>query len=75
MAKGIPVFKNLLQTALRWLFSPLVFSLAFLAPLTTQTLIALELMESGTSAMIAGLIAGGALGLVAQLRGSWIWIK
>ena len=69
------MLKNTIQTVLRWLFSPLVFSIAFLAPLTTQTLIALELMEPGTPALIAGLIAGGAFGLMAHFRGSWIWIK
>ena len=69
------MLKNTIQTALRWLFSPLVFSIAFLAPLTTQTLIALELMAPGTPATIAGLIAGGAFGLMAHFRGSWIWIK
>lgn len=56
------------------IFSPLVFGLGFVAPLSAQIL-----TVSGYSASIdniyIGLAIGGSLGLMAQLRGSWVWVK
>ena len=57
------------------LFSPLVFGLAFLAPLLAQSITALVLPTAGINPLWIGFIVGGALGLSAQLRGSWFWIK
>ena len=57
------------------IFSPLFFGLGFLAPLTAQSLAALELMAPGTAPVITGLLIGGAFGLMAKYRGSWIWVK
>ncbi|RPG30632.1 MAG: hypothetical protein CBC52_004025 [Gammaproteobacteria bacterium TMED92] len=60
---------------IRLLFSPLVFGLAFLAPLIAQSVIALNWQILGLDPLWTGLAVGGGLGLMAQLRGSWVWIK
>lgn len=57
------------------LFSPLVFGLAFLAPLIAQSLIAVGLPTAGINPLWVGFIVGGGLGLAAQIRGSWFWVK
>lgn len=52
---------------------PLLFGLGFLAPLTAQIIIALSWTPPlGLTPLIAGLILGGSLGLIAQFRGRWI---
>ena len=54
-------------------FGPLIFGLAFVAPLIAQSMVALEWTPPfGLTPLIAGLIIGGGYGLVAQLRGRWI---
>lgn len=58
-----------------WVFAPIVFALAFLVPLIAQSMNALDLSVSGIPNIVIALIIGGALGLLAQIRGSWIWIK
>lgn len=58
-----------------FLFSPIVFGLGFLAPLIAQMLTASELGIAGMDNIYIGLIIGGLLGLIAQLRGSWVWVK
>ena len=57
------------------LFSPMAFALGFLWPLATQLTISLQLAAPGSSAIIVGAVVAGTLGLLAQLRGSWLWIK
>ena len=57
------------------LFSPMAFALGFLWPLTTQLASALQLVAAGFPAIVAGAAVAIPLGLMAQLRGSWIWIK
>ncbi len=64
-----------MQYLLQWLFSPLAFALGFLWPVLTQTLIALNLMAPGLSAVAVGAALAIPWGVMAQLRGSWIWIK
>jgi len=56
-------------------FSPLFFGLAFLAPLFAEIVQRLELGMANHTALILGLVFGGSLGLLAQIRGSWIWLK
>ena len=63
-----------MQTAIKWFFSPLVFGLAFMAPLIAQILDRTGI-EFAIANIWVGLIAGLALGLMAQIRGSWLWIK
>ena len=57
------------------LFSPLVFGIAFLAPLIAQSLVALGVATADINPLWVGIIVGGGLGLAAQIRGSWFWIK
>jgi hypothetical protein len=57
------------------LFSPFVFSLGFLAPLIAELLNLAEISVFGIETIYIGLLVGGLLGLVAQRRGSWIWVK
>ena len=57
------------------LFSPMFFGLAFLTPLVAQTLIALDWPNAGVDPLWVGLMIGGGLGLMAQLRGSWFWLR
>lgn len=62
------------QKVIAWYFSPLFFGLAFLSPLVAQSLVALGI-ETPLPPIAVGLVVGGALGLAAQIRGSWLWIK
>ena len=57
------------------LFSPLVFGIAFLAPLIAQSLVVLGVSTAGINPLWIGIFVGGGLGLAAQIRGSWFWIK
>lgn len=57
------------------LFSPMAFALGFLWPLITQLAITLQLAAPGFSALLIGAVIAGGLGLLAQFRGSWVWIK
>ena len=63
-----------MKTAIKWFFSPLVFGLAFIAPLAAQILDRTG-VELAMANIWVGLCIGLALGLMAQLRGSWLWIK
>ena len=54
-------------------FGPLVFGLGFLVPLIAQTLERTGWQAPlGLSPLVFGLILGGTLGLIAQIRGRWI---
>lgn len=55
-------------------FGPLLFGLGFLAPLFCELIeLSGAALPFGMAPIAAGLILGGGLGLMAQLRGSWIW--
>lgn len=57
------------------LLSPIAFSIGFLAPLLAQILLAIN-TELGTSvAYGTGLAISISFGIVAQSRGSWLWVK
>ena len=56
------------------LFSPMAFAVGFLWPLSSQAAIAMQLAESGWPAVIAGATVAIPFGLIAQLRGSWVWV-
>ena len=58
-----------------WIFSPAFFGVAFLGPLLGQSMVAVGLMSNDYLTMGLGLLLGAAWGLMAQLRGSWIWIR
>ena len=57
------------------LLSPIAFAIGFLWPLITQSAIALDIVAAGTDALILGAVVAIPLGLLAQFRGSWVWIK
>ncbi len=60
---------------IRTLFTvgPLLFGLAFLAPLVAQSLEALHFAPPlGMSPLSFGLVLGGVLGGLATLRGRWV---
>ena len=60
---------------LKVLFSPVVWSLAFVWPLGAQIMLSSGVLaDTGYAYGIAGVVALS-LGLMAQLRGSWIWLK
>lgn len=52
---------------------PLIFGFGFLAPLSAQIITAASwALPFGLTPLIAGLIIGGGLGLIAQIRGTWV---
>ncbi len=57
------------------LFSPIVFGLGFIGPLSAEIITALEIALPIGTPLYWGLLIGGLLGLMAQVRGSWIWVK
>lgn len=57
------------------LFLPITWAIGFLWPLIAQTLLALELSETASAAYLVGGVVALAWGVMAQLRGSWIWVK
>jgi len=64
-----------MQAALKILMSPMVFAVGFLIPLFTQSLTAMGISPFGVEPIFIGIITGIALGVMAQIRGSWIWVK
>ena len=57
------------------LFSPIVFGLAFIGPLSAEIITALAVPLPIGTPLYWGLLIGGLLGLMAQVRGSWVWVK
>lgn len=52
---------------------PLLFGFGFLAPLSAQIIQTIGWTPPfGLTPLITGLIIGGTLGLIAQIRGTWI---
>ena len=52
---------------------PMIFGLGFLAPLSAQIISAAGwTLPFGLTPLIAGLMIGGGLGLIAQIRGTWV---
>ena len=64
-----------MQQVIKILFSPLAFAVGFLWPLFTQVIIAAGWLPAGSVAIGTGAAIAIGWGLLAQLRGSWIWIK
>ena len=55
--------------------SPIAFSIGFLAPLLAQGMLAMNSELSTPVAYGAGLAISISFGIVAQSRGSWLWVK
>jgi hypothetical protein len=54
-------------------FGPLLFGLGFLTPLIAQVITTMAWTPPfGLTPLVTGLILGGGLGLLAQIRGRWI---
>ncbi|MEL7043387.1 MAG: hypothetical protein AAGL90_17850 [Pseudomonadota bacterium] len=54
-------------------FGPLIFGFGFITPLTAQIIETLGWAPPfGLSPLSVGLLLGGTLGLIAQIRGRWI---
>ena len=53
----------------------MAFAIGFLWPLATQAMIAVELIPAGWTAILVGAAITIPFGLMAQFRGSWIWVK
>jgi len=57
-------------------FGPLIFAIGFLVPLIAQSMSALSWTPPiGLSPLQFGFAIAGPVGLLAQIRGSWIWTK
>lgn len=57
-------------------FGPLIFGVGFMAPLFAELFARVGMsLPFGLTPLLAGLLLGGGLGLIAQMRGSWIWQK
>lgn len=46
-----------------------------MGPLIAELIVLAEFNLPSGVPLIAGLIIGGSLGLMAQARGSWVWVK
>jgi len=54
-------------------FGPLIFGFGFMAPLIAQIIDRAQWsLPFGITPLVAGLTAGGVLGIAAQVRGRWI---
>lgn len=60
---------------IKLLFLPITWAVGFLLPLFAQSILALELTESVLTAYTTAAVIALAWGVMAQLRGSWIWLK
>ena len=64
-----------MQTVIKAIFAigPLLFGFGFMAPLISQVIQAMSWTPPfGLTPLMTGLIVGGTLGLIAQIRGTWI---
>ena len=57
------------------IFSPIGFAVGFLTPLLGQGLTHFNVIERCELAYAIGFVIALSLGLIAQLRGSWIWLR
>ena len=57
-------------------YGALIFGVGFMAPLFAELIARAGVaLPFGLTPIAGGLILGGGLGLIAQIRGSWIWAK
>ncbi len=57
-------------------YGALIFGVGFMAPLFAELIARAGVaLPFGLTPIVAGLILGGGFGLIAQIRGSWIWAK
>lgn len=64
----------LVKKLVGYFFSPLGFAIGFLSPLIAQVLNVINFW-TGINNLYLGLFVAVLLGLMAQIRGSWVWVK
>lgn len=64
-----------MQNLLKVFMSPMAFVVGFVWPLLAQTIVLLGVGQSGLESLVLASFIAMPLGIMAQLRGSWIWIK
>ena len=64
-----------MQQIIKFIFSPIAFGLGFVWPLIAQVLLAAGLVADGWTAIAVAACIAVPWGLIAQFKGSWIWIK
>ena len=68
------MIEKLLKTI--FFLGPLIFAVGFLVPLIAQSASAMNWAPPfGLSPLEFGFATAGPFGLLAQFRGSWIWVK
>ena len=61
--------------AIKILFMPITWAVGFLFPLFAQSLLAVGFTDSTMTAYVVGAVLALGWGVMAQLRGSWIWVR
>ena len=64
-----------MQQTIKYFFSPVAFAIGFIWPLTVQVLNGLAVTTPGWQTWLIAFAAVMPFALMAQIRGSWIWIK
>ena len=64
-----------MQHLMKIFFSPAAFGVGFLWPLVTQVMVASGVMATGWQTWVMSALIVLPFALMAQFRGSWIWIK
>ena len=72
---AVEIRKEWIMKIIGFLLSPFTFGIGLLAPLIAQIMAFVGLSVVGIPDIWVGLFIGAQLGLIAQLRGSWVWIK
>jgi len=72
---AVEIRKEWIMKIIGFLLSPFTFGIGLLAPLIAQIMAFVGLSVVGVPDIWVGLFIGAQLGLIAQLRGSWVWIK
>ena len=72
---AVEIRKEWIMKIIGFLLSPFTFGIGLLAPLIAQIMAFVGLSVVGVPDIWVGLFIGVQLGLIAQLRGSWVWIK
>lgn len=64
-----------MEQLIKLFLSPMVFAIGFLWPLGTQVLLATGLMAAGWPAWTVSALVVLPFALMAQFKGSWVWVK
>lgn len=64
-----------MEKLITWFLSPIAFAIGFLTPLIAQVSMAMGWITSTSTAYSVGFVIAISFGLMAQFRGSWLWLK